>query len=128
MQMPNGVAFRFNGLPKAILELRRSHRASHAQRLPQVLWAEDGGVPTGHVPRRDGGEALIAEAVFAFLGLIPQERRARVIDASFSRNYTTWLNLAFLPLAAVLFWRFLRTGGPKMLRMMNSPMHHEQVR
>lgn len=35
-----------------------------------------------------------------------------------SWNYTTWLNIAFLLLAAVLLVRFLRTGGLSMLRMM----------
>lgn len=35
-------------------------------------------------------------------------------------NYTTVLNIAFLLLAAVLLWRFLRTGGAAMLRMMDS--------
>ena len=33
-------------------------------------------------------------------------------------NYTTWLNIAFLILAALLVWRFLRTGGRQMLAMM----------
>jgi ABC-type nickel/cobalt efflux system permease component RcnA len=37
-----------------------------------------------------------------------------------SWNYTTWLNIGFLLLAALLVWRFLRTGGPEMLRMMSS--------
>jgi hypothetical protein len=36
-------------------------------------------------------------------------------------NYTTFLNIAFLALSAVLVVRFLRTGGPQMLRMMNAP-------
>ena len=36
-----------------------------------------------------------------------------------SLNYTTALNIAFVVLAAVFVWRFLRTGGPAMLRMMN---------
>jgi hypothetical protein len=36
-------------------------------------------------------------------------------------NYTTILNLVFLTLAAVLVFRFLRTGGPAMLRMMSGP-------
>jgi uncharacterized membrane protein YraQ (UPF0718 family) len=67
------------------------------------------------------GAALIVELVFGALGLIPQERRATVVEASVTWNYTTWLNLAFLVLAAVLIWRFVRTGGPHMLRMMNSP-------
>ena len=33
-------------------------------------------------------------------------------------NYTTWLNIVFLVLAAVLVVRFVRTGGMAMLRMM----------
>jgi uncharacterized membrane protein YraQ (UPF0718 family) len=33
-------------------------------------------------------------------------------------NYTTWLNIAFLVLTAVLLVRFVRTGGIPMLRMM----------
>jgi ABC-type Zn2+ transport system substrate-binding protein/surface adhesin len=36
-----------------------------------------------------------------------------------SWNYTTFLNIAFLLLAAALLIRFARTGGPAMLRMMN---------
>src|SRR3546814_14733777 len=41
--------------------------------------------------------------------------------ASVTWNYTTFLNIAFLALSAVLVARFLRTGGPQMLRMMNAP-------
>jgi uncharacterized protein len=67
------------------------------------------------------GAALIVELVFGALGLIPQERRAKVVEASLTWNYTTWLNLVFLALAAMLIWRFVRTGGPQMLRMMNAP-------
>lgn len=75
------------------------------------------------------GAALIVELVFGVLGLIPQEHRAKVVEASVTWNYTTWLNLAFLALAAMLVWRFLRTGGPQMLRMMNGPSHaHESHR
>jgi uncharacterized protein len=33
-------------------------------------------------------------------------------------NYTTWLNIVFLALAAVLMVRFVRTGGMAMMRMM----------
>jgi hypothetical protein len=65
--------------------------------------------------------ALIVELIFAALGFIPSEHRARVVEASISWNYTTGLNIAFLALAALLVWRFLRTGGPEMLRMMNKP-------
>ncbi len=33
-------------------------------------------------------------------------------------NYTTWLNIAFLILAALLTLRFFHTGGRQMLAMM----------
>jgi hypothetical protein len=65
--------------------------------------------------------ALIVELVFAALGFIPAEHHARVVEASISWNYTTWLNIVFLVLAALLVWRFFRTGGVEMLRMMNRP-------
>jgi uncharacterized protein len=71
------------------------------------------------------GAALIVEAIFGVLGLIPDQRQALVVDASITWNYTTWLNIAFLLLAATLTWRFLRTGGPHMLRMMNRPAQTE---
>src|SRR5580704_7194344 len=67
------------------------------------------------------GAALIVEAIFVVLGLIPMERAAQVVEASVIWNYTTWLNIAFLVLAAYLIWRFLKTGGPAMLRSMNRP-------
>jgi uncharacterized membrane protein YraQ (UPF0718 family) len=66
--------------------------------------------------------ALIVELLFGVLGLIPAERHARVVEASVTWDYTTWLNIGFLVLAAFLVWRFLRTGGPAMLRMMNKPI------
>jgi uncharacterized protein len=65
--------------------------------------------------------ALIVELIFAALGLVPAQRNARVIEAAITWNYTTWLNIAFLILAAVLVWRFFNTGGLAMLRMMNKP-------
>ena len=65
--------------------------------------------------------ALIVEFVFGALGLVPQQRHAQVVAAAISWNYTTWLNIGFLVLAGALVWRFLRTGGPEMLQMMNRP-------
>jgi uncharacterized protein len=65
--------------------------------------------------------ALIVEVIFGGLGIVPQQRNARVVEASISWNYTTWLNIIFLAFAALLVWRFLRTGGPEMPRMMNTP-------
>ena len=58
------------------------------------------------------------ELVFAPLGLVPAERTAKVTDAGISWDYTTWLNIVFLVLAAALGWRFLRTGSLPMLRRM----------
>jgi uncharacterized membrane protein YraQ (UPF0718 family) len=65
--------------------------------------------------------AFIVEAAFGALGLIPEERKAQVVEAAVTWNYTTWLNIIFLILAALLVWRFMKTGGPAMLRMMNAP-------
>jgi uncharacterized membrane protein YraQ (UPF0718 family) len=73
------------------------------------------------------GAALIVEAIFGALGLIPAERHAKIVEASITLNYTTWLNIVFLVLAGILVWRFVKTGGPKMLRMMNKPMNSRQA-
>jgi hypothetical protein len=67
---------------------------------------------------------LIVEVLFGALGLIPTQRAAKVVEASVTWNYTTILNLVFLALAAVLAVRFLRTGGPAMLKMMSGPASH----
>ncbi len=60
----------------------------------------------------------VIELVFAPLGLIPSTRHARVTEAAVTWNYTTYLNIVFLALAAILTLRFLRTGGLPMLKMM----------
>jgi len=60
----------------------------------------------------------VVELVFTPLGLVPEERNATVVSSSISWNYTTWLNLVFLTLAAALLVRFVRTGGVPMLKMM----------
>src|SRR5262249_11876269 len=65
--------------------------------------------------------ALVIDLIFGGFALIPAEHQARVVGASITWNYTTWLNLAFLVLAGLLVWRFLKTGGPAMLRIMNKP-------
>jgi hypothetical protein len=59
------------------------------------------------------------ELLFGVLGLIPDHRHAMVMEMSVSWNYRTFLNIAFFALAGVLVARFLRTGGPTMLRMMD---------
>jgi uncharacterized protein len=61
----------------------------------------------------------VVELLFGVLRLIPTgPRHAKVGDTGISWNYTTWLNIVFLALAALLMWRFFRTGGRAMLAMM----------
>ncbi len=68
------------------------------------------------------------EALFALLHLTPHFRNAKVLDAAVSWNYTSVLNIIFLLIAGALVWRFLRTGGPMMLKMMSkSPVNHEHA-
>jgi uncharacterized membrane protein YraQ (UPF0718 family) len=70
----------------------------------------------------------VIELVFQPLGLVPSERHAKITEAGISWNYTTFLNIAFLLLAAVLIYRFVRTGGLPMLKMMggNPDTGHER--
>ena len=65
------------------------------------------------------GAAYLVQGLFGVLGLIPTDRHALVVEASISLNYTSVLNVVFLALAAVLVWRFRRTGGAEMLAMMD---------
>ncbi|MFJ4920911.1 permease [Streptomyces sp. NPDC088725] len=58
------------------------------------------------------------EIVFGGLGLVPDQADAKIPMGGVTWNYTTVLNIAFLLLAAALLWRFFRTGGAGMLRMM----------
>jgi uncharacterized membrane protein YraQ (UPF0718 family) len=60
------------------------------------------------------------EVLFGATGLIPASRTAKVVESGISWNYTTWLNLLFLAITAVLLIRFVRTGGLPMLAMMGS--------
>jgi hypothetical protein len=61
----------------------------------------------------------VVELVFDLAHLLPSgARHARTGEIALSWNYTTWLNIVFLGLAAALVWRFVRTGGPGMLSMM----------
>jgi hypothetical protein len=67
----------------------------------------------------------VVELVFGGLGLIPSQSTAKIPDQGVSWDYTSFLNIAFLLLAAVLVIRFLRTGGPMMLRMMGGSPESE---
>src|SRR5262249_46218083 len=72
---------------------------------------------------------LIVGFVFGGLGLIPPDRATQGVGAPPQWNYTTYLNIVFLILAAVLVWRFFRSGGGPMLAMMNGDpdehAHHD---
>jgi uncharacterized membrane protein YraQ (UPF0718 family) len=60
----------------------------------------------------------VVELLFNLLDLVPDNRSAKVVEASFQWNYTTWLNIAFLVLTVALMLRFVRAGGIGMLRAM----------
>ncbi|MGI8420518.1 MAG: permease [Candidatus Levyibacteriota bacterium] len=68
----------------------------------------------------------LIEIFFSQLHLIPSSRNVALLEQGISWNYTTFLNIGFLLLAAVLVWRFLKTGGPEMLKMMDSDMDHHK--
>jgi uncharacterized membrane protein YraQ (UPF0718 family) len=70
------------------------------------------------------------ELIFNLAHLVPVQRHVSVIEAHISWNYTTWLNITFLVLAAVLLARFVTSGGLPMLKMMdgspNDAVHHDR--
>jgi YHS domain-containing protein/uncharacterized membrane protein YraQ (UPF0718 family) len=55
---------------------------------------------------------------FQLLGLAPTNHHVAVLETGPTWNYTTFLDLAFLVLMAVMAWRFFKTGGVEMLRAM----------
>ncbi len=60
----------------------------------------------------------VIELLFGLLGLVPTERHAKVGEMAIRWDYTTVLNILALALAAGLIYRFVRTGGMSMLKMM----------
>jgi uncharacterized membrane protein YraQ (UPF0718 family) len=60
----------------------------------------------------------LIELLFGATNLVPTQRNAAVMQASISWNYTTWLNIVFLVIAALLVVRFVTSGGMPMVRMM----------
>jgi uncharacterized membrane protein YraQ (UPF0718 family) len=67
---------------------------------------------------------LLVSLAFQALGLVPSHRQIALIESAPSWNYTTFLNIAALVLLAAFGWRFLTTGGPAMLGMMESHDGH----
>jgi uncharacterized membrane protein YraQ (UPF0718 family)/YHS domain-containing protein len=62
---------------------------------------------------------LVIGGLFQLFGLVPAHHFIAVFQTHPTWNYTTWLNTGALALCGLLGWRFLRTGGPEMLRAMN---------
>jgi len=69
----------------------------------------------------------IVEFLFGGLGLVPTARDAKVGEIGITWNYTTFLNIVFLLLAAALVVRFFRSGGGPMLKMMGGSPDAEHV-
>ena len=68
------------------------------------------------------------ELLFTPLHLIPTTRHLTIVTTSISWNYTTWLNIVFLLVAAFLLVVFTRSGSWPMLRMMSDhPDTHDQA-
>jgi hypothetical protein len=72
---------------------------------------------------------LLVGGAFEELHLAPAHNLVTVFQTAPSWNYTTFLNLAALALAAVLAWRFFRSGGREMLQAMEHAPgpEHEMV-
>ncbi|WP_409430359.1 permease [Mycobacterium sp. SMC-16] len=102
------VAFIFADL--LILPILNIYRKYYGTRMMLTLLA------TFYVSMVAAG--YLVELLFGATVLTPTQRNAMVMESGISWNYTTWLNIVFLLLAAVLVIRFVRTGGVPMLRMM----------
>jgi uncharacterized membrane protein YraQ (UPF0718 family) len=65
---------------------------------------------------------LLIGLLFTLLGIVPAHHAVIALQTGPTLNYTTVLNVIFLGVMALLGWRFLRTGGLEMLRMMEMPV------
>jgi uncharacterized membrane protein YraQ (UPF0718 family) len=102
------VAFIFADL--LILPILNIYRKYYSRRMAIYL------AGTFYVAMVVAGYAV--ELIFGGLGLVPDQADAKIPMEGISWNYTTYLNIAFLLLAAALLVRFYRTGGSQMLAMM----------
>lgn len=67
--------------------------------------------------------ALVVEALFQSLGWVPTQRHTAVVDAAITFNYTTVLDIVFGVVFVALGIVFFRTGGPRMMSMMERGEH-----
>ncbi|HEV2035887.1 MAG TPA: permease [Candidatus Dormibacteraeota bacterium] len=59
---------------------------------------------------------FLVGGAFQLFGLAPTNHHVTVFETQPTWNYTTFLDIAFLILMAVMAWRFFTTGGLAMLR------------
>jgi YHS domain-containing protein/uncharacterized membrane protein YraQ (UPF0718 family) len=59
---------------------------------------------------------FLVGGAFQLLGLVPTNHQVTIFETQPTWNYTTFLDIAFLVLMAVMAWRFVTTGGLEMLR------------
>src|SRR5579864_7226123 len=116
------IAFVFANL--LILPILDIYRRYYGKRMAVFIFA------TFYAAMAAAG--LVVEFLFHGLGIEPTTRNAKVMTASVTWNYTTYLNIVFLLVAAALLWRYFRRGGGwSMLKMMNTPMddhaHHHHA-
>jgi uncharacterized protein len=106
------IAFLFADL--IILPILNIYRKYYGLKVAAIL--------TGVFYVAMAGAALAVEALFGALHLIPAHRQIAVMQETIRWNYTSVLNVLFLAVSALLLTRFLKTGGPAMLREMgNAP-------
>ncbi len=67
--------------------------------------------------------ALCVEGIFSLLHWVPSQRGLAIAVGHITFNYTTVLNIVFAMVAGILITVFLCTGGPAMMRMMESNGH-----
>jgi uncharacterized protein len=107
------IAFLFGDL--IILPIVNIHRKYYGWRAALVLLALFYAAMAG--------AALAVEWIFLALHLTPHAHAAGMaMEMGLRWDHTAVLNVAFLAMAAVLLWRFFRSGGAGMLRHMNEPM------
>ncbi len=106
------IAFLFGDL--IILPIVNIHRKYYGWRVAFLL------LPLFYVAM--AGAALGVEYLFLALHLQPAHHPMGAMQEGFAWDSTTMLNLFFLAIAAILLWKFFRSGGAGMLRDMNEPM------
>jgi len=73
---------------------------------------------------------LLVDLLFRAVGISFPAREAEVVITGFSWNYTTWLNIVFLVVGAVVYWTYRnreRLGGSGGDRYANDPVCGMQV-